>query len=169
MAGQDSPGPSSSQPAMASPLETQTPVGLTPRDPQTPWPLQQLAGTVPVPPIGSTSLTDTPWLPGHFTCLPAGPAGSLLVLTPSSARPHSLHHGHVGPCDLALRPPYTPPYPTPKQRVPHPGKELEIEFNNKRGQTVLIKGRARLDTCAGQPTVYVQLSLFSPHPSLSPL
>lgn len=47
-------------------------------------------------------------------------------------------------------------------RVPHPGRELEIEFNNKIGQTVVVRQRDSLGRCTHQQLVYSQLACFIP-------
>lgn len=98
----------------------------------------------------------TPLAPSS-TYSPAQLAGSLGVLTYTLVHPHSLkvlHHRHT-----ALQPmvwlqllhsnPYTHTYT--ENRVPHPGKTLEIEFNQETGQTALVKHRAWSPRCNDQP------------------
>ena len=80
-----------------------------------------------------------------------------------------LHHRHRGPCKQW-------PYPscctqTPirthmhtEQGAPHPGEELEMELNEKTGQTVLVRHRAWPEKCTDQPTIYTRLALFIPFP-----
>lgn len=57
---------------------------------------------------------------------------------------------------LALGPPCT------QSRVPHPGKWLEMGFDEKTGQAAVIRHRARPEKCTGQEPVYTKSVPFIP-------
>lgn len=132
----------------------------------TPQPLQQVAGT-PVHLVAglSSSLTEADahtWLPGHVNYLCASQAWFSQVITqwfkplqlptPQTQAPVLLwfHSSHW---------PFGPPYTDKK--VPHSGK-WKLFFNEKKGQSMLIKCRACTNKSAVQPCVHMWLPPLSP-------